>query len=153
MQSYAMQHSRLHIPVISGVDAVHGFGHPWQAALFLQSIGMGATWDPSVAKAGGEVTANALRATGWNWDFAPESVNVNEALSGAFYWVAVSFWPGRHPDDGEQLAGYAAVGRKRDGMPCRRLPHSYTRARRTAGSRRLDTGTALRQPGSMTSDS
>jgi beta-glucosidase len=71
MQSYAMQHSRLHIPVIFGVDAVHGFGHPWQAPLFPQSIGMGATWDPSVAKAGGEVTANGLRATGWNWDFAP----------------------------------------------------------------------------------
>jgi len=71
MQSYAIAHSRLHIPVIFGVDAVHGFGHPYQAPLFPQSIGMGATWDPSAAKAGGEVTANALRATGWNWDFAP----------------------------------------------------------------------------------
>src|SRR6266567_4352226 len=71
MQSYAIAHSRLHIPVIFGVDAVHGFGHPFQAPLFPQSIGMGATWDPSAAKAGGEVTANALRATGWNWDFAP----------------------------------------------------------------------------------
>src|SRR5215472_6723899 len=71
MQSFAIQHSRLHIPVIFGVDAVHGFGHPWQAPLFPHSIGMGATWDPSAARAGGEVTANALRATGWNWDFAP----------------------------------------------------------------------------------
>jgi beta-glucosidase len=71
MQSFAIQHSRLHIPVIFGVDAVHGFGHPWQAPLFPQSIGMGATWDPSAAMTGGEVTANALRATGWNWDFAP----------------------------------------------------------------------------------
>jgi beta-glucosidase len=71
MQSYAMQHSRLHIPVIFGVDAVHGFGHPWQAPLFPQSIGMGATWDPAAAQKGGEVTANALRATGWVWDFAP----------------------------------------------------------------------------------
>jgi beta-glucosidase len=71
MQSYAMAHSRLHIPVIFGVDAVHGFGHPWQAPLFPQSIGMGATWDPSAAMTGGEVTGNALRATGWNWDFAP----------------------------------------------------------------------------------
>src|SRR5690242_10693030 len=34
MQSYAMAHSRLHIPVIFGVDAVHGFGHPFQAPLF-----------------------------------------------------------------------------------------------------------------------
>ncbi len=71
MQSYAMAHSRLHIPVIFGVDAVHGFGHPFQAPLFPQSIGMGATWDPAAAEAGGAVTANALRATGWNWDFAP----------------------------------------------------------------------------------
>jgi beta-glucosidase len=71
MQSFAIAHSRLHIPVIFGVDAVHGFGHPYQAPLFPQSIGMGATWDPSAARTGGEVTANALRATGWNWDFAP----------------------------------------------------------------------------------
>ena len=71
MQAYAIAHSRLHIPVIFGVDAVHGFGHPYQAPLFPQSIGMGATWDPSAAKTGGEVTADALRATGWNWDFAP----------------------------------------------------------------------------------
>jgi beta-glucosidase len=71
MQAYAIAHSRLHIPVIFGVDAVHGFGHPYQAPLFPQSIGMGATWDPPLARAGGEVTANALRATGWNWDFAP----------------------------------------------------------------------------------
>jgi beta-glucosidase len=71
VQKYAIQNSRLHLPLIFGVDAVHGFGHPWQAPLFPQSIGMGATWDPSAAQTGGEVTANALRATGWVWDFAP----------------------------------------------------------------------------------
>ena len=71
IQKYAIQNSRLHIPLIFGVDAVHGFGHPWQAPLYPQSIGMGATWDPASAEAGGAATANALRATGWNWDFAP----------------------------------------------------------------------------------
>lgn len=71
IQQYAIKNSRLHIPVVFGVDAVHGFGHPWQAPLFPQSIGMGATWDPALAQTGGEVTADALRATGWNWDFAP----------------------------------------------------------------------------------
>src|SRR6476469_1206236 len=71
IQQYAIQNSRLHIPVIFGVDAVHGFGHPWQAPLDPQSIGMGATWDPAQAQAGGEATAAALRATGWTWDFAP----------------------------------------------------------------------------------
>ncbi|MDQ1485427.1 MAG: beta-glucosidase [Actinomycetota bacterium] len=71
IQQYAIKNSRLHIPLIFGVDAVHGFGHPWQAPLFPQSIGMGATWDPSAAQTGGELTADALRATGWVWDFAP----------------------------------------------------------------------------------
>ncbi len=85
MQSYAIAHSRLHIPVIFGVDAVHGFGHPWQAPLFPQSIGMGATWDPAAAMAGGEVTANALRATGWNWDFAPVQDLARDNRWGRYY--------------------------------------------------------------------
>jgi beta-glucosidase len=71
IQQYAIKNSRLHIPLIFGVDAVHGFGHPWQAPLYPQSIGMGATWDPAQAQAGGAATAEALRATGWIWDFAP----------------------------------------------------------------------------------
>jgi beta-glucosidase len=71
IQHYAIEHSRLHIPVILGVDAVHGFGHPWQAPLFPHSIGTGASWDPAAARAAGQVTGAAIRATGWSWDFAP----------------------------------------------------------------------------------
>jgi len=71
IQSFAIQNSRLHIPVIFGVDAVHGFGHPWQAPLFPQSIGMGATWDTGAALTGGAVTAKATKSTGWTWVFAP----------------------------------------------------------------------------------
>jgi len=71
IQQYAIKNSRLHIPLIFGVDAVHGFGHPFEAPLYPHSIGMGATWDASLAQVGGAATANALRATGWNWDFAP----------------------------------------------------------------------------------
>jgi beta-glucosidase len=71
IQKYAIENSRLHIPLVFGVDAVHGFGHPWQAPLYPQSIGMGATWDPAAARSGGVATADALRATGWVWDFAP----------------------------------------------------------------------------------
>jgi beta-glucosidase len=85
MQSYALRHSRLHIPVIFGVDAVHGFGHPWQAPLFPQSIGTGATWNPSAARAAGEVTGNALRATGWNWDFAPVQDLARDNRWGRYY--------------------------------------------------------------------
>lgn len=71
IQHVAVEKTRLHIPVLLGVDAVHGFGHPFEAPLFPQSIGIGATWDPATAQTGAEVTANALAATGWTWDFAP----------------------------------------------------------------------------------
>jgi beta-glucosidase len=71
IQHTAVENSRLHIPVLLGVDAVHGFGHPFEAPLFPQEIGVGATWDPSVAESGGAITGQALKAAGWTWDFAP----------------------------------------------------------------------------------
>src|SRR5262249_43072163 len=71
IQSFAIQRSRLHIPVLFGVDAVHGFSHPFEAPLFPHQIGMGATWDTSLAETAGVTTANALRATGWVLNFAP----------------------------------------------------------------------------------
>ncbi len=71
IQQYAMAHSRLKIPVIFGVDAVHGFSHPFQAPLFPHQIGTGATWDPVMAETAGRVTGQALAATGWVWNFAP----------------------------------------------------------------------------------
>ena len=85
IQHYAVEHSRLHIPIIYGVDAVHGFGHPWQAPLFPHSIGIGATWDPAVAEAGGAVTRRALLATGGNWDFAPVQDLARDNRWGRYY--------------------------------------------------------------------
>ena len=85
VQQFAIKNSRLHIPVIFGVDAMHGFGHPWQAPLFPQSIGMGATWDPAATRMEGQITANAVRATGWNWDFAPVQDLARDNRWGRFY--------------------------------------------------------------------
>src|SRR5256885_1701067 len=85
IQQFALDHSRLRIPVIFGVAAVHGFGHPFQAPLFPQSIGMGATWAPAAAQAGGAVTAAALRATGWNWNFAPVQDLARDNRWGRYY--------------------------------------------------------------------
>ena len=85
IQHYAVEHSRLHIPVIYGVDAVHGFGHPYQATLFPQSIGMGATWDTDLAEAAGAATKQQLLATGGNWDFAPVQDLARDNRWGRYY--------------------------------------------------------------------
>jgi beta-glucosidase len=85
IQHYAIDHSRLHIPIIYGVDAVHGFGHPFQATLFPQSIGMGATWDTDLAEAAGAATRQQLLATGGNWDFAPVQDLARDNRWGRYY--------------------------------------------------------------------
>ena len=85
IQHYAVEHSRLHIPVIYGVDAVHGFGHPYQATLFPQSIGMGATWDTDLSQAAGAATREQLLATGGNWNFAPVQDLARDNRWGRYY--------------------------------------------------------------------
>src|SRR6266498_3948990 len=85
VQRYAIDHSRLHIPIIFGVDAVHGFGHPFEATLFPQSFGMGATWDPAMAEAAGAATRQQLEATGGNWDFAPAQDLARDTRWGRYY--------------------------------------------------------------------
>ena len=85
IQHYAIEHSRLHIPVIYGVDAVHGFGHPYKATLFPQSIGMGATWDTELAQQAGAATRQQLLATGGNWNFAPVQDLARDNRWGRYY--------------------------------------------------------------------
>jgi beta-glucosidase len=85
IQHYAIEHSRLHIPIIYGVDAVHGFGHPYEATLFPQSIGMGATWDTDLAEAAGAATRQQLLATGGNWNFAPVQDLARDNRWGRYY--------------------------------------------------------------------
>jgi beta-glucosidase len=85
IQKFATERSRLHIPIIYGVDAVHGFGHPFQATLFPQSIGMGATWDTALAEAAGAATRQQLLATGGNWNFAPVQDLARDTRWGRYY--------------------------------------------------------------------
>ncbi|QTE01100.1 glycoside hydrolase family 3 protein [Streptomyces cyanogenus] len=63
--------TRLQIPLIYGVDAVHGHNNLSGATVMPHNIGIGATRDPRLAHRTGAVTAAEVRATGIPWDFAP----------------------------------------------------------------------------------
>ncbi len=65
------QQTRLQIPLIYGVDAVHGHNNVVGATLFPHNIGLGATRDPKLVGQTGKVTATEVRSTGVPWDFAP----------------------------------------------------------------------------------
>ncbi len=59
------------IPVIFGIDAVHGQSNIVGATLFPHNIGLGATRNPDLLRRIGEVTALETRTTGMEWAFAP----------------------------------------------------------------------------------
>ncbi|HEX3935852.1 MAG TPA: glycoside hydrolase family 3 protein, partial [Puia sp.] len=63
--------TRLHIPVIYGLDGIHGQTYTLDATLFPQNIGMAATRDPELVAAITKVAAKELRASGIRWNFAP----------------------------------------------------------------------------------
>lgn len=63
--------TRFQIPLIYGVDAVHGHNNLVGATIMPHNIGIGATRDPQLARRTGSVTAAEVRATGIPWDFAP----------------------------------------------------------------------------------
>jgi beta-glucosidase len=63
--------TRLHIPLLYGIDSVHGDGNMLGATVFPHNIGLGATRDPGLVRAVEHVTAEETRATGPQWSFAP----------------------------------------------------------------------------------
>ncbi len=70
LQSYALK-SRLKIPIIYGVDAVHGHNNVDGAVIFPHNIGMGCTRNPKLAEEEGRITAEEIAGTGMDWGFAP----------------------------------------------------------------------------------
>lgn len=65
------QATRFQIPLVYGVDAVHGHNNVVGTTVMPHNIGLGATRDPRLAEKTGAVTAAEVRATGVPWDFAP----------------------------------------------------------------------------------
>jgi beta-glucosidase len=67
----AAKKTRLGIPVIYGIDSIHGANYIQGATLFPQEIGMAATWNPELMKRAAEITAIETRAAGIPWSFSP----------------------------------------------------------------------------------
>ena len=71
IQDISTNETRLHIPIIYGIDAIHGATYTKEATLFPQAINMAATWNKNLVKKEGEITSRQVRASGIPWNFYP----------------------------------------------------------------------------------
>ena len=65
------QNTRLRIPILYGIDAVHGHSNVLGAVIFPHNIGLGCSRKPELVERAARITAIETRATGINWTFAP----------------------------------------------------------------------------------
>lgn len=66
LQHLAVEQTRMHIPILFGLDVIHGY-----RTIFPAPLAMAASWDPNMAEAAQAVAAKEARADGFAWTFAP----------------------------------------------------------------------------------
>src|SRR5689334_6787664 len=71
IQEAATKKTRLGIPMIYGIDSIHGANYVQGATLYPQEIGMAATWNPALMQRLAEITAMETRAAAIPWTFSP----------------------------------------------------------------------------------
>jgi len=69
-QSWSLK-TRMKIPLLYGVDAVHGHNNINGAVIFPHNIGLGATHNPALVEHAEQITADEVAGTGIRWAFAP----------------------------------------------------------------------------------
>lgn len=150
IQKYAEKETRLGIPVIYGIDAIHGANYTVGATLFPQEICLAASWEPDYAEKLGMVTAYEVRASAQSWNFSPvldlarqplwsrffETLGEDPYLASVMGTAIVKGYQGDDPSDPERVAAclkhYVGYSNARSGkdrtpiiMPERMLRQYY----------------------------
>ncbi|MEN6425746.1 MAG: glycoside hydrolase family 3 N-terminal domain-containing protein [Phycisphaerales bacterium] len=71
IQDVATKETRLGVPVLYGIDTIHGANYVLGATIFPQNIAMAATGNVALMEKAGEISALETRAAGIPWNFAP----------------------------------------------------------------------------------
>ena len=94
LQRIAVENSRLHIPLIFGLDVIHGF-----RTTFPIPLGLAATWDPEIVQKAARVAAQESSAGGVRWTFSPMVDIARDAR-----WGRMSEGAGEDPFLGSAMA-------------------------------------------------
>ncbi|MDE2218827.1 MAG: glycoside hydrolase family 3 protein [Gammaproteobacteria bacterium] len=114
------------IPVMFGIDAVHGHNNVAGAVIYPHNIGLGAAHDAELVRRIGAATAEEMSVTGIDWDFAPalpvpqdprwgrtyEGNSQDPALVSRYAAAAVEGLQGAAELDGKQQSGHVAATAK-----------------------------------------
>ncbi len=103
--------TRLGIPLIYGIDAVHGHNNVKGAVIFPHNIGLGATRNPELVKEVSRITALEVAATGIDWTFAPCI-----AVPRNIRWGRTYEGFGETPELQSMMAGPAVTGLQGDSL-------------------------------------
>jgi len=103
--------TRLGIPILYGVDAVHGHANLAGAVVFPHNVGLGAADDPALVEAIARATAREMLATGISWNYAPVL-----AVPRDIRWGRTYEGYGEDPDLVTRLAAAALRGLQGDDL-------------------------------------
>lgn len=120
IQRAAMK-SRLEIPVIFGIDAIHGHGLNMDATIFPSQLAVACSWDREIVEKMGEVTAREVATDGLHWTFSPvlclgrdtrwgrinETFGEDPYLSGELGAAIIKGYQGEDLSDGEHILACA----------------------------------------------
>ncbi len=73
IQDSAMQKTRFGIPVLYGIDNIHGANYVNGSVMFPHQIAVAATWNTELSRIGGEITSYESRAASLPWNFNPNA--------------------------------------------------------------------------------
>lgn len=113
--------TRLGIPVLFGIDAIHGHGLNQKAAIFPSQLAAACSWNPAVAEEMGRVTAREVAADGLHWTFSPvlclgrdtrwgridETFGEDPYLAGELGAAIIRGYQGENIADGEHILACA----------------------------------------------
>jgi beta-glucosidase len=136
-QSYALE-TRLRIPLVYGVDAVHGHNNVAGAVIFPHNVGLGCTRDASLVERVARATAEEVAATGVDWTFSPCVAVARDERWGRTY---ESF--GEAPELVSEMAAAAVRGTQPTILACAKhyLADGGTAGGRDQGDAQMDEAT------------
>lgn len=106
IQDLAVKSSRLHIPLIFGLDVIHG-----HRTIFPIPLGLSATWDMSLIKRSAQIAAKEATAEGLNWVYSPMVDIARDPR-----WGRISEGSGEDPWYGSQVAKAMVQGYQGNSM-------------------------------------